>query len=351
MPRLKPPRPEALAPKPEPTPTDDVTFNLDAPMSEPIALDLTPEPVEEPVVTKTQPAPVAVEPPAHDDAVKRILEATQRADTLQRQLADEQRRATAREQELSRDRDDAQYNSILTSIAAEQTAMEKAKGDLTAFANAGDWSNFAAAQSELSVAASRLDRLNDNKQAFEGRREEMKRQAPEPVRAAPAPASVDQEIDTLNVPAEAKSYLRQHPELMTDQSKRKRLGNIHNYITDARGVAAFTPEYFETLDRELGYATTTPGPTPSPAPGPARRSMPVAAPVSREVPTASGQRNANQITLTPEQREVARNAFGSVRGAPDLTNAQKERLYAENLQRLNRMRASGEYRQTTEQTG
>jgi hypothetical protein len=34
-----------------------------------------------------------------------------------------------------------------------------------------------------------------------------------------------------------------------------------------------------------------------------------------------------------------------------LTPDQKERLYAQNKAKLARMRASGEYRQTTEQTG
>jgi hypothetical protein len=79
--------------------------------------------------------------------------------------------------------------------------------------------------------------------------------------------------------------------------------------------------------------------------------MPVSAPVSRDVPTASGQRRTNSVTLSAEEREVARNSFGSVNGAPDLTPDQKERLYAQNKAKLARMRASGEYRQTTEQTG
>src|SRR5262249_32422894 len=152
-----------------------------------------------------KPAPVEPAPPAHDDAVKRILEATQRADALQRQLAEEQRRSMAREQELSRDRDDAQYQHILSAMGAEQANMEKAESDLAAFSAAGDWANAAKAQSVLSVAAARLDRLNDNKLAFETRREELKKQ-PAP-QLAPAPASTDQEIEALGVPAEAKAYL------------------------------------------------------------------------------------------------------------------------------------------------
>lgn len=358
MPRIKPPRnqePPALATPPEPLPTDDVTFNLDEPApNEPVEIALAPQEPDPPVVvTPEPPAPgdTLAEPPKHDDAVKRILEATQRADALQRQLAEAQRTSALREQELSRDRDDAQYNSILTAIAAEQSALDKAESDYVAFSAAGDWANAAKAQTIQAKAASRIDRLEDNKQAFEARREELKRQpSPQPA-PAPAPQSVDQEINALGVPEEAKAYLRQHPELISDPAKRKRLGNIHNYIVDR--VAAFSPDYFSTLDRELGYATTTE--EPAPAPAPARRSMPVSAPVSRDVPTASGQRRSNQVTLTPQEREIARNSFGQIKDKNgnfvDLTNAEKERLYAMNKAKLQRLRASGEYRQTTEQTG
>lgn len=73
------------------------------------------------------------------------------------------------------------------------------------------------------------------------------------------------------------------------------------------------------------------------------------APVSREVPTISGQRpsSSSKITLTPDEVRIARTSFT----APDMSNAEKELLYARNKQKLQKMRANGEYRQTTEQTG
>ena len=71
------------------------------------------------------------------------------------------------------------------------------------------------------------------------------------------------------------------------------------------------------------------------------------APVSRDVPGPSGTRTTNRITLTPEERAIARTSFT----ATDMTDEQKERLYAMNKQKLNKMRANGEYRHTTEQTG
>lgn len=355
MPRIKPPRnQEALAPTPEPLPTDDVVFDLDnAPADEPVEINLAPQEPEPPAPVPPEPpravTPAPADPPKDEDAIRRALEATQRAEAYQRQLAEAQRAGQLREQELIRDRDDAQYNSILTAIAAEQSALEKAESDYAAFANAGDWANAAKAQTIQARASARLDRLEDNKQVFETRREELKRQPPEPTQT-PVQRTTDQEIDALKVPDNAKAYLRARPDLISDPSKRERLGAIHNYVSKVRGVAEFSPEYFETLDREFGYSTTPEPAAPAPAPAP-RRSIPVSAPVSRTAPSLSGQPRNNQVTLTPQEREIARNSFGSMPGVKDMTNDEKERLYAQNKAKLGRMRQSGEYRQTTEQTG
>lgn len=345
MPRIRPPRttdePAALAPSPEPLPTEPVTFDLDPAPTEPVEIDLSPpEPAAQAPEPAPAPTPASTPAPANDDAVRRALEATQRAEDYQRQLADAQRQAAAREQELVRDRDDAQYNSILTAIASEQSALEKAESDYATLSAAGDWANAAKAQRAISIAAARMDRLEDNKSAFEARREELKR----------APAA---QPEQPKLPDRAQQWLRDHPEFTTDRVKNEQIGAVHRYLTEVKRLPAFSESYFDALDNEFGFKSPPPPePAPAaPAPAPARRSMPVSAPVSREVPTASGQRRSNTMTLSPEEREIARNSFGSIKGAPDLTNDQKERLYAENKAKLNRMRASGEYRQTTEQTG
>lgn len=66
----------------------------------------------------------------------------------------------------------------------------------------------------------------------------------------------------------------------------------------------------------------------------------MSAPVSRDVPTPSGQRQASsKITLTAEERQIARTSFT----AADMTNEQKELLYARNKQKLAAQRANGAY--------
>jgi hypothetical protein len=73
-----------------------------------------------------------------------------------------------------------------------------------------------------------------------------------------------------------------------------------------------------------------------PAPSPRSARGPVVAPVVREVPTASGQRsNFNKITLSGEQRDMAR------RSMPWLSPEEAERTYALNLQRMLRLKAEG----------
>ncbi|MGC2778703.1 MAG: hypothetical protein WA418_24035, partial [Bradyrhizobium sp.] len=79
----------------------------------------------------------------------------------------------------------------------------------------------------------------------------------------------------------------------------------------------------------------------APAPAPARR-VPVSAPVSRGVPSATGRQETGKITLTAEERAVARNSFGAVSGL-HLSDDEKERMYAANKRRYLAMLASGQY--------
>jgi hypothetical protein len=351
MPRLrKPPKEEIQIIADDPPPNESVVIDIDDIEGE-VEVQLTQQ--DEPRATDTQ-------QPVDDDPIKRALEATQRAEELQRSLAEAQRQrdelaqqARSRDEEIARERasaEDAQYNSVLTAIAAEQAQLEKAEADYAAFASAGDWAAAGRSQRVMATASARIDRLEDNKQAFETRREDVKRNPPAP-RTQTLSQTAEQQIAALAVPDNAKSGLRGHPDLISDPVKRERLSNAHGYLTRNKGVAEYSQAYFDALDTEFGFKTpATTEPT-------VRRSMPVSAPVSREPPTPSGQRSTtgNRVTLSPEEREIARNSFGPIKGEKgeyiDMTNEQKERLYAMNKAKLHRQRATGQYRHTTEQTG
>ncbi len=348
MPRLRP----APNEKQEPViqhfdeaPTEAIEIELpDDDIVEPTEVDITPAPKEEP---KPKPEPT------EDNPLQRALDAQQRAEELQRTAQRERdeavRRSREHEVELTRERgerQDAEYNSVLTAIAAEQSSLEKAESDYAAFAAAGDWGNAAKAQRIMASAASRVDRLEESKQVFEKTKKEEPTQRP-----APAPAAQDFEQKIASLPDTAKTWLRKHPEYMNDTALNRKIQAAHGTIVELEGVEAFSPAYFDALDTRFGFKAPPPKEEPKPQPG-KQRSIPMTAPPSREVPSASGQRSKpGTMTLSPEERLIARTSIMDRPGLPNMTNAEKEFLYAKNKARLHKMRASGEYRHTTEETG
>ena len=343
MPRLTPPRSKRVtveSPGEEIDRTDEVVVELSADDLDGLVIEpLEPAPQE----------PELPEEPDPDEVVRRAVEAQQRAEEIarsaQRERDDAIRRERDRQGELERergDREDAEYNGVLTAIAAEQATLDKAEADYAAFLQTGEYTAAAKAQRIMTTAGARLDRLEDNKASFEQRRETLKT-GPKPEPSPQQPGTVEQQIASMNLPENAKTWLRSHPELVSDQGQNARLGTVHRYLTEVKGVAQFSAAYFESLDAELGFkkpAAAAPAPDPAPQPQ-QRRSMPVTAPVSRDVPTASGQRQASSVTLSPEEVRVAHTSFTDPTGK--MTNADKERLYALNKMKLARMRSNGEY--------
>ncbi len=364
MPRIKPPRSQNSAPLPErqdfTPPTEEIEIELAEDGGGPADVDLAaPPPAPEPE-PDPQPEPVArvaaPEPAEPDNPLQRALDAQKRAEEMQAAAQRERDAALRRASEVERereqeraDREDAEYNSVLTSIAAEQSSLEKAETDYAAFAAAGDWASAAKAQRAMATASSRIDRLEDNKRVFDSRREETKRNPqPEPRQAAQqVPHDFESRLASIpGLPDNAKDWLRKHPEFVNDTASNNRIGAAHNYLVNVKSVTAFSPAYFDALDQEFGFKTAAPAPSadpePQPQPAPQQRTMPMRAPVSRDVPTASGQRApSSRITLTPEERQIARTSFT----APDMTDAQKEYLYAQNKAKLAKQRANGSYPQ------
>lgn len=294
-------------------------------------------------------AAVVAEPAPEASALQKALEAQQRAEEMARNSARERddavRRVNERDRELEHERgrsEDAEYNGVLTAMAAEESTLAKAEADYAAHAQSGDWTQAAAAQRIMATASSRLDRLGDNKHALDSRRETSKTTAP-PVPQRTAPQDFEQKLTALQVPDSAKTWLRAHPEFINDSSKTDDLGAVHNYLTKTKRIANFSQDYFDALDTEFGFKTA-PAAQPNPAAQthPQQRSIPVSAPVSRDIPTPSGQRApSSKITLTEEERRIARTAYS----APDMTDAQKEYAYAQNKRKLQVSRANGSYPQ------
>lgn len=314
---------------------------------ESVVIELPDDDLDVPVEINLAPPPTKKK--VDDDEggpLQKALEAQQRAEdlarTAQRERDEALRQAQQHQEEITKERgerEDAQYNSVLTAIAAETSVLEKAEADYAAFSAAGDWSNAAKAQRLIATAAARIERLDEGKQSFETRREAAKTAAP----ATPArPASQDFEARISQLPEQARDWLRKHPEFINDAKQNAKIQAAHGAIVELDGISAFSTAYFDALDTKFGFKKE-----PDPPQQQQRRSMPVSAPVSRDVPSANGTRQTNSVTLSPEERLIARNSFT----ATDMTNAQKEALYAANKRKLAAMKANGSYRQTTEQTG
>ena len=82
----------------------------------------------------------------------------------------------------------------------------------------------------------------------------------------------------------------------------------------------------------------------APPAAPSRPRIQYSAPVSREVPSASGKRYSDaDMTLTPEEVDIAHRSFVDRPDMPRLSNIDKERLYLEQRNKYRRLKASGEY--------
>lgn len=298
-----------------------------------------------PIAREPEPRPA----PQEDDAVARAVEAQRRAEQLQadaiRQRDEAIRRAQEREVELSRertDREDAEYNSVLTAIAAEQSTLEKAEADYAAAASVGDWAAAAKAQTAQARASARLDRLEDGKRSFDTRRESKGQQQTDQPRQTSQADPVETQIRALDMPEDGKAWLRSHRDYLTDPRKNAKLQAAHFEALDVAPMG--TPKYIEALEGVLGLRQQQT--EPEPAAQPQKRSIPMTAPVSREVPTAaSGTRKQATMRLTEEERKIARDSIPDRPDLPKLTNAQKEYLYAKNKQKYHRMIADGTYDQ------
>ncbi|MET4384374.1 hypothetical protein ABIB73_000109 [Bradyrhizobium sp. F1.4.3] len=206
------------------------------------------------------------------------------------------------------------------------------------------------------------------------------------------PLTVEQYVDSLpNLNEHKRTFLRSNPEMLNGEQRelmsqayieamqagmrddtpeldrwlvetvRSEMNSRRTRLADAaRAATTVQPQRPElTVEREVerldaevaahramdhanaSTPATLAGQLPPTEPTPRAPRMPMTAPVSRDVPTASGRRRASpsQITLSPEERLIARNSFS----APGMTDDERERLYATNKARLQRERAEGRY--------
>lgn len=280
---------------------------------------------------------------------KRIEELTkaektqrERALAYEQQLQEQSRRSQTLEQEVVRTREgaeDARYTAILQAISAAEAEASSGQQAFEQASLNGDYKALADAQRKIARAEARLDRLQDHKETFEDRRSTApQKDITEGVVKAPqSPQSNTFEDQIAALPESAKTWLREHPEYITDKVKNLQIQYVHGVLLQ-ENKAAFSKGYFERAEELLGLRQPEAGEEIDDeevvvAPQP-RRSAPVSAPVSRDAPSAStGKPMSSRVTLSPEEREAAKAA-----GVDELT-------YAKNKLKLQQLKGNGFYRE------
>jgi hypothetical protein len=260
--------------------------------------DLDGKPVEDEILIdqdagKDADAPVVEESP--EELKAQLAEIRKNAETTQRQL-DEERAQRAREkQSAAVELTDTRLQTISNAMDATAGQIKEAQAKRRAALEAGDWDAEATASDELMALKVKQSRLNEGKTAIE--------QQMEAAKAAPADP-VDAYVSHL-APA-AASWVRSHPEVVTDPRKNAKLTAAH-WDAVGEGLAMNSPEYFAHIEERMGYGERQRQEEPRrDNPQAERRQAAPAAPPSRDVPNGNGQTRTTQIRLSAGEREAAR---------------------------------------------
>lgn len=231
-----------------------------------------------------------------EDNAKRAQEAAAREQALRQQYEDQGKNF----QTVVSQRGKAEMDAINNGIAAAQAEAEAATQELTAYGETQDWGGVAKAQSRLSRAQTRLVQLEDAKANYEARLEQVKQQmeylARQPQQQGGDP--VQDHISRMTGINDAqRNWLRTHPDAISDQEKNSYLQAGH-FEAIKKNYAPGSAEYFQYLEERLGYRQPTEE---------VEELQPqmVAAPPTREAPSASGRTSPTRITLTAEERQIA----------------------------------------------
>lgn len=277
------------------------------PTTEPVLIELPSE------VTEAAPG-ITPAPKKEEDVAGRLtkqLEASEAANKLANDrveraekdrrealaLAD-QRSNELREAATSQQR--AEQELITGSLAGAQAELASAKSEYTKASETGDFSAQAEANAQIARASQRVLHYEQMAAASALRKE---RETAAPRRAETTYSDPIAAIDSNpNLIPKEKEWLKAHPEAVIDKSLNAELGVAYNRAT-REGHIRGTPEYFEYLETFMGYKKAKTEDADDD-----QQTRIAAAPVSRGDISTSGQRQQtpSQITLTPDQREMAK---------------------------------------------
>lgn len=247
---------------------------------------------------------------AREDADRRASEAAKQADDARKEVG-------TREEQLLKNALDTLKDQRQNAKSAYKAALE-----------AGDYEAVANAQERMSDLAARLTHVEQAAAAFEAR----KTAAPKASHEGRVEKPADQfEQAISNLSPSSQAWARRNPTCFTEpKTYAKTLAAHHSAL--AEDIQPDTPQYFEFIEERLGLREA-PKPQETTTAAPVRTAPRPAAPVSRSGNGPSSRLVGNTVTLTPAERQAAKDS--------GLT----EKEYAANLLALEREGRLGVYHQ------
>lgn len=250
-----------------------------------------------------------------DDGAKRLqsdLEAlkaqseanARRADQADRDRAEAVRVAAEREEENKRLRQrsvDDEDALITNGLTGAQASRDSAKAEFERAFEAGDPKAMADAQSKIGRAEAKILQFESGAAELAERKETTKREPErrvEPVRADFA-ANVQANPNLLQT---EKDWMIRHKDSFNDPDFNKKLDTAYMGAMNQAGLVRGTPEYFEFIEIKSGLKK----PEQRQDNNDDERDVSVSAPPSRNERGGDGRPLNNRVTLTPEERDMAR---------------------------------------------
>lgn len=243
------------------------------------------------------------------ELLRRQLEEKKReADEARRLKAEAERRAAEKEREVTNykvEARDSQLTSFVNAIASYERDAEMLERDYANAMQEGDFARVAKLQRQIAQVETKLNTLNQGRASVEEQLEAERQRAANPAPLPPihqTPSDpVEAQIQGLS-PA-AQNWVRANSYVLSDPVAKNAMTAGH-FAALARNIRLDSPEYFSYIENEIANAG---GNAPNPAPQ-YRASNPqaTAAPVSRSAATISRTPNSISVTLTPAQRQAAR---------------------------------------------
>jgi hypothetical protein len=195
----------------------------------------------------------------------------------------------------------AQYDAIVNALEASKAEAEAAERALERAEFDADAKAKSEAYRRLARAEANITRLEDGKVAYEARINEAKsRPKQEAPKADPFEAAI------AGLPPLVKDWMRAHPDYMTDQRKNTKIQALHYEVQD-EGHAFGTQAYIDAMEQKLGMRAAPKKVEDAEDEQPQRNIVVTQAPPTREVPSSStGKPSSTKVTLTAEEREIAR---------------------------------------------